>query len=135
MPPPQGISFPINFLRQDNSFQDPIANNLSSNNPAYPYASVFNALFAALGLTHTNYARVGLVAGQVIASGVVTAIIFDTVISDVDGIYNAVNGRFTPNVAGNFLCVVTQQWSTNLPDGVQQGISVQKNGSEVAFSF
>ena len=35
---PQGISYPINFLRQDNVFVDPVANNNSSNNPTFPYA-------------------------------------------------------------------------------------------------
>jgi hypothetical protein len=37
---PQGISYPTNFLRQDNIFVDPLLNNLSSNNPAFPYAGL-----------------------------------------------------------------------------------------------
>jgi hypothetical protein len=49
----QGQSYPINFLRQDNSWQDPFVNNLTPTNPSYPYSSIFTALFAALGLTRT----------------------------------------------------------------------------------
>lgn len=44
---PQGQSYPINFLRQDNNFNDPFVNNLSPNNPSYPYVSILNAWLAA----------------------------------------------------------------------------------------
>jgi hypothetical protein len=50
---PQGTSYPNTFLRNDNSWQDPITNNLVPANPVYPYKSIFTALFAALGLTRT----------------------------------------------------------------------------------
>jgi hypothetical protein len=46
---PQGQSYPTTFLRSDNSYQDPISNNLSTNNPSYPYSSIFTALLAAIG--------------------------------------------------------------------------------------
>lgn len=46
---PQGQSYPTRFLREDNSFQDPISNNLVPANPSYPYSSIFSALFTAFG--------------------------------------------------------------------------------------
>ena len=49
----QGQSYPTTFLRNDSTFQDPISNNFSVNNPQYPYKSIFVALLAALGLTRT----------------------------------------------------------------------------------
>jgi len=54
MPPPQGVSWFTNFLRQDNSWQDPITNNLNTNNPNYPYSSTFLALFIAFGTAFWN---------------------------------------------------------------------------------
>lgn len=46
----QGQSYPINFLRRPDNFDaDPFTNNLSTNNPSYPYSSIFSALFAAFG--------------------------------------------------------------------------------------
>jgi len=49
MPGAQGQSWFTNFLRQDNSYQDPIVNNLNSNNPSWPYSSILAAWLGASG--------------------------------------------------------------------------------------
>jgi hypothetical protein len=52
---PQGQSYPTTFLRSDNSYQDPFTNNLTTNNPSYPYASLLAAWLAAAGLSSRKY--------------------------------------------------------------------------------
>src|SRR5437868_13802362 len=61
---PQGQSYPTTFLRSDNSFQDPISNNLNPNNPNFPYTTLLrrktNAPTTFYVATNGNDANDGL---------------------------------------------------------------------------
>lgn len=98
-----GTSYPTNFLRSDNVFVDPISNNLVPANPAYPYSSVFNPLFAALGVGSPAYFSAYPSVNKPLANTTLTKVQLDTKNFDSNGWFdNVTNFRFTPQLAGKY---------------------------------
>lgn len=80
------------------------------------------------------YCRVHLSANFGLTAGVDTKMPFDVVDFQTGALWDAVNHRFTPNLAGKYLVTAMAQLNGNAPGTTNQLVEIKKNGANLALS-
>lgn len=66
---------------------------------------------------------------QAIANNTATKVDWDTPVKQQGGTWDATNNRFTPGVAGYYMSQILMRWNDFIPESLQGGPQLYKNGS------
>ena len=94
--------------------------------------TVGNNFFIVL---HTLYCRLSQYpdsAGIIVANNTATKIDWTTTVKQQGGTWSTGDDRFTPGVAGYYQSQVLMRWNADIPESLQGGPQLYKNGSHLA---